>query len=30
MSAFNAASLMVLLATLETVFTGQPLYPAFA
>jgi hypothetical protein len=27
MSAFDAASLMALLATLETVFTGQPLYP---
>jgi hypothetical protein len=26
----NAASLMALLATLETVFAGQPLYPAFA
>jgi hypothetical protein len=30
MRAVNAASLMALLATLETVFTGQPLYPAFA
>jgi hypothetical protein len=30
MNAFNAASLMALLATRVTVFTGQPLYPAFA
>ncbi len=29
MSAFNAASLIALLATLESVFTVQPLYPAF-
>jgi hypothetical protein len=30
MSAFNAASLIALLTTLETVFTGQPLSPVFA
>jgi hypothetical protein len=30
MSAFDAASLVALLATREAVLTGQPLYPAFA